>query len=70
MRKFSDKTKRIINERTAEGLREAALLWFVFSALDALISRRLTVLWGTTNTLGSFVVWLIAIYIEISRRPI
>jgi len=70
VRTLSEKTKRIINERTAEGLREAALLWFVFSALDALTSRRLTVLWGTTNTLGSLVVWLIAIYIEISRRQI
>ncbi len=68
MKKLSDKTKQVLTERTAEGMREAALLWFVFSALDALISQKLTILWGTTNTVGAFVVWLIAINIELTGR--
>ncbi len=55
-------------ERIAEGAREAALLWFVFSALDALVSGRLTVIWAATNTFGAFGVWLLGIYVEIRTK--
>ena len=55
-------------ERIAEGAREAALLWFVFSALDALISGRLTVFWASTNTFGALGVWLFGIYVEIRTK--
>jgi hypothetical protein len=49
----------------AEGVREAALLWFVFSALDALVSGRLTFTWVTANSLGSIFVWSSAMYLEL-----
>lgn len=68
MRKLREESKRVISDRLAEGMREAALLWFVFSALDALITGRLTMTWATTNTVGALGVWLIAIYIEIGEK--
>jgi hypothetical protein len=49
----------------AEGAREAALLWFVFSALDALVSGRLTFTWVTANSFGSLLVWSSAMYLEL-----
>jgi hypothetical protein len=70
VRKLSDKVERLILERTAEGAREAALLWIVFSALDALITGRLTPLWVATNTAGAIAVWASAIYIEIRAMAI
>lgn len=68
MRKLREESKRVISDRLAEGMREAALLWFVFSALDALITGRLTMIWATANTAGALRVWLIAIYIEIGEK--
>ena len=67
MKKLSEESKRVFADRLSEGMREAALLWFVFSALDALISGRLTMLWAT-NTVGALGVWLLAIYIEIGEK--
>lgn len=68
MRKLSEESKGVITERLTEGMREAALLWFVFSALDALISGRLTITWAAANTAGALLVWLIAIYLEIGEE--
>lgn len=68
MRKLSDESQDLVMERIAEGAREAALLWFVFSALDALISGRLTVFWAATNTFGALGVWLFGIYVEIRTK--
>jgi len=65
VRKPSDAVKNLILGRIAEGATEGALLWFVFSALDALITGRLTLAWGLANTAGALVVWTIGIYIEI-----
>jgi len=31
---------KLLEQRVAEGLREAALLWFVFSMLDKLVNER------------------------------
>ncbi|MGH7489793.1 MAG: hypothetical protein ACREMY_29940 [bacterium] len=45
-----------------------ALLWLVFSALDALIGGRLTLLWLTMNIVGSVVVWTTSIYLEIFAK--
>jgi hypothetical protein len=65
VKKLRDETRNLVLERIAEGAREAALLWFVFSALDALISGRLTVVWGIANSAGAIGVWIFAIYVEI-----
>jgi len=59
------KKRRLVIERAAEATRESALLWFVFSALDALISGRLTVPWVAMNTGGSAVVWVLGMYFEL-----
>jgi hypothetical protein len=56
---------QLVADRAAEGLREAALLWFVFSALDALISSRLTAPWLAANSIGSIVVWSVGMYVEL-----
>jgi hypothetical protein len=62
---------KLVADRVAEGLREAALLWFVFSALDALISGRLTPFWLTANSLGSIAVWTVGMYVEIVvKKPV
>ena len=58
----------LIMDRVAEAAREAALLWFVFSALDALISGKLTAFWGVANTTGALGVWLFGIYVEIRTK--
>ena len=68
MGKLSDERQHLIMDRMAEAAREAALLWFVFSALDALISGRLTAVWALTNTFGALGVWLFGIYIEIRTK--
>ena len=70
MKSVREETRTLILERIAEGAREAALLWFVFSALDALISGRLTVIWGIANTAGAIGVWVFAIYVEIYAMTI
>ena len=68
MRWLTKKKRRLIIERAAESTRESALLWFVFSALDALISGRLTILWAALNTSGSAAVWLVGMYFEIRAK--
>jgi hypothetical protein len=68
MRKLSDESQKVLMDRVAEAAREAALLWFVFSALDALISGRLTAIWAATNTFGAVGVWLFGIYVEIRTK--
>jgi hypothetical protein len=57
-----------LEERVAEGLREAALLWFVFSLLDKLINERLTKPWMVWNSTLTLAVWLAGTYLEIRRR--
>jgi len=61
---LTPKSQRVA-DCVAEGVREAALLWFVFSALDALVSGRLTFIWVTANSLGSILVWSSAMYLEL-----
>ena len=59
---------KLLETRVSEGLREAALLWFVFSLLDMLIKRQLTIPWLFWNSLVSLVVWLAGTYLEIRKR--
>ncbi len=47
-----------LEERVAEGLREAALLSFVFSLLDKLVNERLTKPWMVWNGTLTLAVWL------------
>ncbi|HEX9457808.1 MAG TPA: hypothetical protein VGA84_01620 [Thermoanaerobaculia bacterium] len=56
---------KLVADRVAESAREAALLWFVFSALDALISGRLTSTWFSANSIGSLLVWSTGMYLEL-----
>jgi len=58
----------LVIERAAEAARESALLWFVFSALDALITGRLTASWVALNTGGSGVVWIVGMCFEILAK--
>jgi hypothetical protein len=60
---------KLLEERVAEGLREAALLWFVFSLLDKLVNERLTKPWMVWNCTLTLAVWLGGTYLEIRRRP-
>jgi len=60
--------KRLLNDRGAEAAREMALLWLVFSALDALLGGRLTLLWLAMNIVGCVAVWLFGIYMEIVAK--
>jgi hypothetical protein len=60
---------KLLEVRVAEGLREAALLWFVFSLLDKLVNERLTKPWMIWNCTLTLVVWLGGTYLEIRRRP-
>lgn len=70
MKKPREEIRHLVLERIAEGAREDALLWFVFSALDALITGRLTLLWEATNT-AALGVWSFGIYIEIrAKEPV
>jgi hypothetical protein len=59
---------KLFEVRVAEGLREAALLWFVFSLLDKLVNDRLTRPWMIWNATFTLVVWLGGTYLEIRRR--
>jgi hypothetical protein len=70
VRKLNDEVRRLLLERIAEGGREAALLWIVFSVLDTLITGRLTPLWLAANTGAAFGVWMLAIYTEIVAMKI
>ena len=60
---------KLLEERVAEGLREAALLWFVFSLLDKLVNERLTKSWMFWNGTLTLAVWLGGTYLEVRRRP-
>jgi hypothetical protein len=62
------RNRRLIADRLAEAARESALLWLVFSALDALIGGRLTLTWLTLNIGGSVVVWMSGMYLEIIAK--
>jgi hypothetical protein len=64
------KHKALLAERFGEAARESAILWFVFSALDALVSRGLTFPWFTSNTSGAIVVWALGIYFEIKAKEL
>jgi len=60
---------KLFEDRVAEGLREAALLWFVFSLLDKLVNEGLTTPWLIWNCSLTLVVWLGGTYLEVRRRP-
>jgi hypothetical protein len=62
--------RRLIGDRVAEGLREAALLWFVFSALDALVTGGFTLRWFTANSGGAMTVWTLGVYVEVAVKEL
>jgi hypothetical protein len=68
VKKLDIEHKRLLNDRGAEAAREMALLWLVFSALDALLGGRLTVPWLLMNLAGCALVWLFGIYMEIVAK--
>jgi hypothetical protein len=68
--KWISKHKALLAGRFGEAARESAILWFVFSALDALVSRALTFPWFLTNTSGALVVWGFGIYFEIKAEEL
>lgn len=68
MKKLKPELKRLLNDRGAEAAREMALLWLVFSALDALLGGRLTLPWLTMNIICCVVVWFFGIYMEIVAK--
>lgn len=54
-----------IAERIAEGLREIALLWFVFANLDIIVqTSHFSWSWSIKNTVGTAIVWLFAVIFE------
>lgn len=55
-------------EATAEGLREAGLLWLVFSMLDRLLTGSLTLLWTAGNVGGAGLLWTVGTLVEARRR--
>lgn len=61
---------RLVKDRGAEAAREMALLWLVFSALDALFSGRLTPLYLMMNFCGCTALWFFGIYLEIKAKEI
>jgi hypothetical protein len=58
----------LLAERFGEAARESAILWFVFSALDALVSHGLTAIWFTSNTCLAIAVWVFGIYFEVMAK--
>jgi hypothetical protein len=68
--KWFSKHKTLLAERFGEAARKSAILWFVFSALDALVSRGLTFPWFLSNTSGALVVWALGIYFEVVAKEI
>jgi len=68
VRNLTLKHWRLIKDRGAEAAREMALLWLVFSALDALLSGRLTLPYLTMNFFGCAMLWLLGIYLEITAK--
>lgn len=58
----------LVTERFGEAARESAILWFVFSALDALVSHGLTAIWFVSNTCLAIAVWVFGIYFEVVAK--
>jgi hypothetical protein len=56
---------RTLADRMAEGLREIALLWFVFANLDIIVQTdRFSWAWSIKNTVGTVIVWSFAVVFE------
>jgi hypothetical protein len=66
--KWIKEHKLLLEERFGEAARESAILWFVFSALDALVSRALTFAWFSLNTCLALAVWTFGIYFEVIAK--
>ncbi|HEY6843775.1 MAG TPA: hypothetical protein VI391_06370 [Thermoanaerobaculia bacterium] len=49
-------------------VREFALLWLVFSALDVFVVGQLTPQWFIGNYAFGFVLWVLGAYIEMSKQ--
>ncbi|HEY2829449.1 MAG TPA: hypothetical protein VGJ88_04970 [Thermoanaerobaculia bacterium] len=60
---------KLLEDRVATGMQEAALLWFVFSMLDKLVTEKLTKSWVFSNCAMTLAVWLAGTYLEVRRRP-
>jgi hypothetical protein len=56
---------RTIADRIAEGLREVALLWFVFANLDIIVqTSHFSWAWSIKNTIVTAMVWTFAVVLE------
>ena len=56
---------RTVADRIAEGLREIALLWFVFANLDIIVqTSHFSWAWSIKNTVGTLIVWAFAVIFE------
>jgi hypothetical protein len=56
---------RAIADRIAEGLREIALLWFVFANLDIIVqTSHFSWAWSIKNTIGTAVLWSLGAVLE------
>ena len=56
---------RSVTDRIAEGLREIALLWFVFANLDIIVqTNHFSWTWSIRNTLGTFILWTLGVVLE------
>jgi hypothetical protein len=66
--KWISKHRPLVTERFAEAARESAILWFVFSALDAFVSHTLTFVWFLSNTCLALAVWTFGIYFEVNAK--
>jgi hypothetical protein len=54
-----------ITNRITEGLREIALLWFVFANLDIIVqTSHFSWAWSIENTIGTAIVWGLAVVFE------
>jgi hypothetical protein len=52
-------------DRITEGLREIALLWFVFANLDIIVqTSHFSWAWSIKNTVGTAIVWAFAVVFE------
>jgi hypothetical protein len=56
---------RTVVDRIAEGLREIALLWFVFANLDIIVqTSHFSWAWSIKNTAGTLFVWILGVVLE------
>jgi hypothetical protein len=56
---------RTVVDRIAEGLREIALLWFVFANLDIIVqTSHFSWSWSIKNTAGTLIVWTLGVILE------